>query len=321
MSFLHLCRLQEMEKSQGLMLQLEQESQKRSLLQTDHGVLSSELTVLKSRERQLQRELEASRDLARSLEEELHKLRTSKSVDDLQMRELQDQLEAEQYFSTLYKTQVTELKEEVDEKTKQVGEMEEERSSLTHQLQLSLARADSEALARAIAEETVAELEKEKTMKELEIKDLMARHRSDMINKEVALNSLRDRENEMKKTYDVITKENEDLGGKLKTAQEELQAASNASGDEVERLRKQLKQEQLLKMQAVNKLAEIMNRKDMNPVTRKGKTASGGSASADLRRKEKECRKLQQELTQEREKYNQLVAKSNKDVQVSIGCL
>ena len=69
-------------------------------------------------------------------------------------------------------------------------------------------------------------------------------------------------------------------------------------------------------MQAVNKLAEIMNRKDMNPVGRKPKNASGGSASADLRRKEKECRKLQQELTQEREKYNQLVAKSQKDVQV-----
>jgi hypothetical protein len=108
--------------------------------------------------------------VARSLEEELHKLRTIKSVDDLQMRELQDQLEAEQYFSTLYKTQVTELREEVDEKTKQVSELEDERASITHQLQLSLARADSEALARAIAEETVAEMEKEKTMKELEIK-------------------------------------------------------------------------------------------------------------------------------------------------------
>jgi len=131
------------------------------------------MAVLRSRERQLQRELEAARDVARSLEEELHKLRTIKSVDDLQMRELQDQLEAEQYFSTLYKTQVTELREEVDEKTKQVSELEDERASITHQLQLSLARADSEALARAIAEETVAEMEKEKTMKELEIKGML----------------------------------------------------------------------------------------------------------------------------------------------------
>ena len=130
------------------------------------------MAVLRCRERQLQRELEAARDVARSLEEELHKLRTIKSVDDLQMRELQDQLEAEQYFSTLYKTQVTELREEGDEKTKQVSELEDERASITHQLQLSLARADSEALARAIAEETVAEMEKEKTMKELEIKGI-----------------------------------------------------------------------------------------------------------------------------------------------------
>ena len=113
------------------------------------------MAVLRSRERQLQRELEAARDVARSLEEELHKLRTIKSVDDLQMRELQDQLEAEQYFSTLYKTQVTELREEVDEKTKQVSELEDERASITHQLQLSLARADSEALARAIAHTTI----------------------------------------------------------------------------------------------------------------------------------------------------------------------
>lgn len=58
-------------------------------------------------------------------------------------------------------------------------------------------------------------------------------------------------------------------------------------------MRKQLKQEQLLKAQAVNKLAEIMNRKDINSTTKNKKVSS-----ADLKRKEKECRKLQQELTQ-----------------------
>ena len=146
--------------------------------------------------------------------------------------------------------------------------------------------------------------------------DLVARHRAEMINKEVALNSLRERENELKKTFDLVTQENQDLGGKLKSVQENPAQASTASVDEVEKLRKQLKQEQLLKMQAVNKLAEIMNRKDMNPVGRNPKKNAGGGA--DLRRKEKECRKLQQELTQEREKYNQVVAKSQKETQVLI---
>lgn len=68
---------------------------------------------------------------------------------------------------------------------------------------------------------------------------------------------------------------------------------AKGSKEEMERLRKQLKQEQLLKAQAVNKLAEIMNRKDINSTTKNKKVSS-----ADLKRKEKECRKLQQELTQ-----------------------
>ena len=45
---------------------------------------------------------DVARVVARSLEEELHNLRTIKSGDDLQKRELQDQLEAEQDFSTIY---------------------------------------------------------------------------------------------------------------------------------------------------------------------------------------------------------------------------
>ena len=53
--------------------------------------------------------------------------------------------------------------------------LEEEKQSVFHQLQLALARADSEALAKSIAEETVADLEKEKTMKELEIKDFIGK--------------------------------------------------------------------------------------------------------------------------------------------------
>lgn len=68
---------------------------------------------------------------------------------------------------------------------------------------------------------------------------------------------------------------------------------AKGSKEEMERLHKQLKQEQLLKAQAVNKLAEILNRKDINSTTKNKKVSS-----ADLKRKEKECRKLQQELTQ-----------------------
>lgn len=93
-------------------------------------------------------------------------------------------------LQTLYKTQVRELREEVDEKSRQIVELEEEHTSLTGQLQLAVGRADSEALARSIAEETVAELEKEKTVKELEIHDLLSRHSSEVAEKESALNAV-----------------------------------------------------------------------------------------------------------------------------------
>lgn len=228
------------------------------------------------------------------------------------MKELQDQLEAEQYFSRLYKTQSTELREETEEKARSLQELEEERGSLLHQLQLAIARADSEALARSIAEETVADLEKEKTIKELEIKDLLSKHRNELSAKESMLSMLREAEAEINKKLNQKLSEYEELmqiNNKLK----EDVAQNKANQAEMEKLKAKLKNEILLKQTAVNKLAEIMNRKDgINASKSKNKISS-----ADLRKKEKEGRRLQQELTQEREKYNQLLLKYQ-DIQTQL---
>lgn len=53
-----------------------------------------------------------------------------------------------------------------------------------------LTRAESEKLARGIAEEQLSDVEKEKTMLELEIKELMARHKNDMSKKEALIVSV-----------------------------------------------------------------------------------------------------------------------------------
>lgn len=53
-----------------------------------------------------------------------------------------------------------------------------------------MARADSESLARSIAEETIADLEKEKTMKELELKEVVSRHRTDLSSKDSLIASV-----------------------------------------------------------------------------------------------------------------------------------
>jgi len=83
-------------------VQIEQELTKKSSLQSELGTHISEATQLRARESQLLREVTLLRENKRAIEEELHKLKTEHSVTDLQMKELQDQLEAEQYFSVIF---------------------------------------------------------------------------------------------------------------------------------------------------------------------------------------------------------------------------
>lgn len=298
------CR-QETEKVVALQSQLEQENSKKNSLLSELSLQSSEVAHLKARESQILKEVTQLRETKRRFEEDIVKIKNAHNVDILQMKELQDQLEAEQYFSRLYKTQSSELREENAEKLRAMQEMEEERSSLKHQVQVAVARADAEALARTIAEETVADLEKEKTIKELELKDFMAKHRNEIAAKEAALAAVKEAEaavvkklNEKIAMYDDLLEMNTKL-------QEEVRQ-NKVDKSEISKLQEKIKTENLLKQVAVNKLTEIMNRKDTNM---QGKTKTKLSSVADLKKKEKESRRLQQELTQEREKYRQLLLK------------
>lgn len=63
-----------------------------------------------------------------------------------------------------------------------------------------------------------------------------------------------------------------------------------------------------IRLQAVNKLAEIMNRKEI----RGGGSRRGNDT--DMRRKEKENRKLQLELRSEKEKLNSAIIKYQKEI-------
>lgn len=186
-------------------------------------------------------------------------------------------------------------------------EVEEDRSSLLHQLQIAVARADSEALARSIAEETVADLEKEKTMKELESKDLSSKHRNEITAKEAALQALRDTEVELNNKLTNKISELEEMIEQNKKMQDEV-TKYKTDQQEIEKLKAKLKNETLLKQQAVNKLAEIMNRRD-GVIPGKQKSKANASSQPELKKKEKEFRRLQQEFKQEREKYNQLTLK------------
>ncbi|XP_051264129.1 rho-associated protein kinase 2b isoform X1 [Dicentrarchus labrax] len=305
------------EEVKNLSLRLEQEIHKRSLSQSDLKMQNQQVSVLRSSEKQLKQELNHLLDMKQALEKQNQELRREKQEAGGQLKELKDQLEAEQYFTTLYKTQIRELKDECDEKNKlckdvqrRLAEYEEERDSLTSQLEVSLTKADSEQLARSIAEEQYSDLEKEKIMKELEIKDMMARHRQELSDKEATISSLEESNRTL--TVDVanLASEKEELNNQLKEMQQQLQKAKeeekqmNSVKLSFER---QLQNERTLKIQAINKLAEVMNRRE---------TIRGGHRGIDteVHRKEKENRKLQLELRTEKEKLNSTIIKYQREM-------
>lgn len=319
----------ETEKARGASLISERLREEKSLMQSDLTLQASEVTLLKTNEKRMARDLAEVRERAKSLEEELHKVRAARSVDDLQRKELEDQLETEQYFSTLYKTQVRELQDEADEARDRSAELERDREALGQRVQQSSARADGEALARRVLEEDLAELEKEKMMVELELEELSSKHKADARNLEMQLAAAKDIESDLLQRVDQLSKDNEELSLKAQSLQDELDAHQERSGhgqvvagqglqeqqeQEVVRLQKLLQTEKVLKQQAVNKLAEIMNRKDFG-IGKRDKKAESKAAVAELRKKDKENRRLEQELNMEKDKYNRMVAKFAKEQQ------
>ena len=98
----------------------------------------------------------------------------------------------------------------------------------------------------------------------------------------------------------------------MKVNEKKNQEEASDAQVEIEKMKKALQTEKILKQQAVNKLAQVMNAKENLPKT--GKAASK-AVSTELKKKEKENRKLQLDLNNEKEKFNQMVAKYQKDLQ------
>ncbi|XP_067240150.1 rho-associated protein kinase 2b isoform X2 [Chanodichthys erythropterus] len=303
------------EEVEVLTVRVQQETQRKTLCQNDLKVQREEISTLRSSEKQLKQELNHLLELKLSLEKQNQELRREKEEADIQLKELKDQLEAEQYFTKLYKTQIRELKEESDEKTKlykdaqqRLEDLLEERDSLATQLEASLTKADSEQLARSIAEEQYSDLEKEKIMKELEIKDMIARHRQELSEKDNTINSLEESNRTLTVDVGNLANEKEELNNMLKHLQQKLEMVKEEE-KQMKSLRlsleKQIQSEKTLKIQAINKLAEVMKKSDVRPQQ---------GNNSDVRRKEKENRQLQLQLRTEKEKLNNTIIKYQKEI-------
>uniref|UniRef100_A0A452RJ68 Rho-associated protein kinase 1 n=1 Tax=Ursus americanus TaxID=9643 RepID=A0A452RJ68_URSAM len=238
----------------NLSLQLEQESNKRLLLQNELKTQAFEADNLKGLEKQMKQEINTLLEAKRLLEFELAQL------------------------------------------TKE---------TLATQLDLAETKAESEQLARGLLEEQYFELSQES-------KKAASRNRQEITDKDHTVS----RVSFMTETY--LNQNRSHLKSvrvsmcayvfTLTLLKHSVQSVLN---EEISNLKaafeKNINTERTLKTQAVNKLAEIMNRKDFKIDRKKANTQ-------DLRKKEKENRKLQLELNQEREKFNQMVVKHQKEL-------
>lgn len=229
-------------------------------------------------------ELEKRDEKVEILQRQLHQERLLAQI------QFSDQLEleTEQQFASLYKNQLKEMKDEMEERQKELNQTK-------HSLELTMSKLQVEIAAKKLAEETIMNLERDREAKSVEITDLRAICES----KEKSISLLQQQEQDRSKQLNDLTSE---MNGKLESVKREL----DGHNEKFELLQRQLNQEKLLKLQAVNKLAEIMYRKDPKK--------SNKENSYELRKREKENRKLQQNLTTEREHFDQTVARLQKNL-------
>lgn len=288
------------------------ELQQKSQLQTEVTTLKNELSRLMSSESQATKDFTQTRDDKLELEKKLQKMKKERQNIDGQIRELQDQLEAEQYFSTLYKTTVRELKEEIEELKKKLSEGDSDNSNLRDERETLVTQLQLVQDTNTILEQWRSHYEREIVNLQLAKVEAEGVHRQDMSKKEEQIESLE----EKIKTYDekvaTLNKSNEEKLEEILQFNKKMDDMGSRE-DEIATIRQtfesKLKTEKMLKMQAVNKLAEVMNRKDMSKDNRKNKVSADS-----LRKKEKECRRLEQELRKLEERIGNLTFNSQRDL-------
>lgn len=214
-------------------------------------------------------------------------------------------LDTEHCFSEIYKNQLNEISEELNEKTSELNVLTREKTDIVQ---------ENEYLKNQLKHDTnyrerLTILENDKSHLESEREELLKQLANLKKDSNTTIETLRCNEREFGDYIQELKKKNKEFEAKLNDLNNNAEAVASVQ-QENQILAKQLQQEKLLKEQAVNKLAEIMNRRDMKMTDKKAKS----SIAMELKKKEKECRKLEQELNSERNSCSLKISKHQKEL-------
>ncbi|KRZ14460.1 Rho-associated protein kinase 1 [Trichinella zimbabwensis] len=293
-------------KIQELTGQLEVEADKRIRLQGELSTAMGTITTLKNRETNLEREIAILKQECSQLEFFSNELRKCKSVSQSQLRDVEDQLETHQCLYSLYKNQTKELKELVSTRDEELNSV---KSNLTRQVEAVQLQLEMDHKARRLAEDSLSDREKEKAMLEIELKRLSNRHKQEIISKDAIIDQFKEKERAYLQTIEELRKAHDNLNVNLENVNQELSrktSMSTSTDEQIQQLKKMYEKEQQLKKSAIDKLTEVMQKKSTQ--NKKGYRAD------ELKRKDKEFKKLQQDVQQEKRKYDEMVAMYQKEM-------
>ncbi|KRZ72834.1 Rho-associated protein kinase 2 [Trichinella papuae] len=246
-----------------------------------------------------------------------------KSVSQSQLRDVEDQLETHQCLYSLYKNQTKELKELVSTRDEELNSV---KSNLTRQVEAVQLQLEMDHKARRLAEDSLSDREKEKAMLEIELKRLSNRHKQEIISKDAIIDQFKEKERAYLQTIEELRKAHDNLNVNLENVNQGTTAnvkfsifmiililelsrktsMSTSTDEQIQQLKKMYEKEQQLKKSAIDKLTEVMQKKSTQ--NKKGYRAD------ELKRKDKEFKKLQQDVQQEKRKYDEMVAMYQKEM-------
>ncbi|XP_028966927.1 rho-associated protein kinase 1 [Galendromus occidentalis] len=281
------------ERIQQLTRDVEEERLRRGHLQTEINHLEIEVSRLVRLESQLQIEKRELEGAVTHFQQELSTLKATRDTLTMQVADLNENLETESSFRVIYKKECEDLQEELEGKTKALQELVEEKDREEEKFKKQIETLERE---KTRSHEERSVLEKDKLDLEIEKCKMQAE-------KESLLRQLNESKEKLEKTLsecgELRDKVNEASNQNVNNNNNSKNINNNDDADfesQIEILNQKLAKEKVLTQQAVNKLAEVMNRKS-SVTAASAPTKAGVNRTAEYKKKEKQCRQLEQDLS------------------------
>ncbi|CAI8056927.1 Rho-associated protein kinase 2, partial [Geodia barretti] len=265
---------------------------------------------LQVRERELMEQVSSTTAEKHRLEDTICRLKSEAMASATSVSEAMELLEREKETAAAARseleqaTKAAELAQKNQTTEKEIGQLKAVVDSLHKKLEKAL-------MGKTVAESKLADFEREKKMIELDIQEILVRHKSDVTERMSKFARLEESLVLTQRKLDQKNHENEVFQDNLKQALQQLEERGGHGEelqDKINSLEKELKFMEVKKNEAINKLAQVM-------FSRTPDRGGSSQQSSGSRRQDREIRKLRGELQHETQKFQNMVRKYQKELE------